>query len=126
MARAFVDTSWLVSIALGERGSAGQRRRLDRFTTVLASGLLEAELHAALLREGVEGSEGLTRPLSWIMPRRPLEPEIGRVLAAGFLRGADCWHLATALYAAGEPADLTFLTLDQRQRAIASALGFAT
>jgi hypothetical protein len=46
------------------------------------------------------------------------------VLGAGYIRGADCWHLATALYLASEPPTLSFLTLDDRQKSIANTLGF--
>jgi hypothetical protein len=41
-------------------------------------------------------------------------------------RGADCWHLATALYLSPDPSALTFLTLDLAQRHVAKALGFQT
>jgi hypothetical protein len=58
-----------------------------------------------------------------VFPDRPLGPEIVRVLEAGYARGADVWHLATALYLADDPADLPFLTLDVRQRELARALG---
>ena len=64
--------------------------------------------------------------MSWIIPDRPLSPEIGRVLTAGYVRGADCWHLATALYLAEDPSELVFLTLDARQKDVALALGFGT
>lgn len=47
-----------------------------------------------------------------------------RVLGTGYVRGADCWHLATAIYLAGDPAKLTFLTLDDQQRTVAESLGF--
>ena len=57
---------------------------------------------------------------------RPLSEQIARVLEAGYVRGADCWHLATALYIAPDPGEIVFLTLDHRQRDIAKALGFAT
>jgi hypothetical protein len=40
------------------------------------------------------------------------------------MRGADCWHLATALYVAPNPSELTFLTLDLAQRKVAKTLGF--
>ena len=54
----------------------------------------------------------------------PLTEEIQVVLSAGYLRGADCWHVAVALNYA--PArDLTFLSLDKAQRAVAARLGFA-
>ena len=38
--------------------------------------------------------------------------------------GADLWHLAAAIHVTPEPGDLTFLTLDRRQREVAAALGF--
>ena len=40
------------------------------------------------------------------------------------LRGADLWHVATALYIFDEPSEVTFLTLDRRQGEVAGALGF--
>ena len=43
-----------------------------------------------------------------------------------YLRGADLWHVATALYLAESPADVDFLTLDPAQREAAAALGFPT
>ena len=39
-------------------------------------------------------------------------------------RGADLWHIATALYLAREPGAISFVTLNERQRAVAVALGF--
>ncbi|MDQ8165550.1 MAG: hypothetical protein P3A28_07330 [Gemmatimonadota bacterium] len=42
------------------------------------------------------------------------------------MSGADCSHLATALYLAPEQGAMTFLTLDSRQRAVAKVLGFKT
>lgn len=99
-------------------------RRLRAFDELVAANLLEAELGAAFQREGLAEPVG-PLPLSWVIPDRPLSAEIGRVLAAGPVRGADCWHLATALYLASDPSELTFLTLDQRQQRVAAALGFA-
>jgi hypothetical protein len=48
------------------------------------------------------------------------------VLEHGYLRGADLWHLACALFVVDEPDMLTFLTLDTRQQEVAAALGFHT
>ena len=125
--RAYVDTSCIVSVALRERGSAAVLRRLAQCDTLLAGGLLEAELMAVLRREGVAAaSPAILERVDWVLPDRHLRPEIAQVLAAGYLRGADCWHLATALYLAGDdPSSLTFLTLDERQADVASKLGFA-
>ena len=46
------------------------------------------------------------------------------MLEAGYLRGAELWHVATALYVAVRPEDLPLATLDARQGEVAEALGF--
>lgn len=121
---AYVDTSCLVAVAFGEPGGTSMSRRLRAFDELVSSNFLDAELQSALAREGIGPQPELTAPLSWILPDRPLHPEIERVLAAGYVRGADCWHLATALYLAGDPDELYFLTLDERQKKVARSLGF--
>lgn len=122
---AYVDTSYLVAIAFGEKGGRAMTRRLKEFDELVSANLLEAELTAAFRREGVDPS-GLPVPVSWVIPDKPLSSEIARVLAAGSVRGADCWHLAAALYLAATPGDITFLSLDTRQVEVATALGFRT
>ncbi len=121
---AYVDGSCVVAIAFGEPGATALARRLRTYDELVTSNLLEAELHSAFAREGVPPPPELTAALSWIIPDRPLRPEIEKVLAAGYVRGADCWHLATALYLAGNPGALSFLTLDEHQGEVARALGF--
>lgn len=124
MKAAYVDTSCLVAIALGEPGSARMVSRLKGYDVILASGLVEAELKAALVREGVSGGAADFLPrLDWTYPDRPLGPEIDRVLAAGYVKGADAWHLACALFLSPDGADLHFVTLDARQRSVARSLG---
>jgi predicted nucleic acid-binding protein len=121
---AYIDTSCLIAIAFGEAGATTLARRLARFDVLVASDLLEAELRSAFLQEGVDPEPELLAGVSWVLPDRPLHAEIERVLAAGYVRGADCWHLATALYLAEDPATISFLTLDERQATVARALGF--
>jgi predicted nucleic acid-binding protein len=124
---AYVDTSWLVAIAFDEPGARRLADRLRRFDRRFASNLLEAELRSALAREGVaDRPEPLLSWITWVYPNRPLTPELDQALAFGYLRGADLWHLATALFLAPEPEEIAFLTLDQRQREVAARLGFAT
>lgn len=123
---AYVDTSCLVSIALGERGATALERRLSTFSELASSNLLEAELRAALAREGVSMDADFLADMSWVLPARALSEEMERVLDAGYLRGADCWHVAVALYLARDPGGITFLTLDNKQREVARSLGFAT
>ena len=126
MTTAYVDTSCIVATAFGEKDAVAIARRLARYDRVLSSPLLEAELFSALLREGREVTSEWSSAIEFVIADRPLSHEVTRVLSAGYLRGADCWHLATALYIAPDPASLTFITLDATQRKVARVLGFTT
>ncbi len=123
---AYVDTSVLVAIGFGEPTAHRVRDRLADFDILAAGDLLNAELRAAFRRENTSPDPTLTAAISWIIPDRPLHREIDLVLRHAPLRGADCWHLAVALYLADTPANITFLTLDDRQRQAAATIGFAT
>ena len=124
MTIAYVDTSALVAIAFGEPDSAALGRRPGTFSVLLSSNLLEAELRAAYSREKRRFSQSGVSGIEWILPDRPLAPEFATVLETGYLRGADLWHVATALHAARQPSEIWFVTLDMQQRTIAVALGF--
>jgi hypothetical protein len=113
-----------VAIALAEAGAAAVSRRLSSFDSLHSSNLLEAELFSALHRERVTPDIRALDRIAWINPDRPLHEEIQRVLTAGYVRGADCWHLASALYLVKEPGEMAFITLDARQRSVARKLGF--
>ncbi len=127
MKLAFVDTSCLAAIVLNEPNAPSLSRKLGVFDRLAASPLLEAELRTVLHREG-HRDEAQVQPwlasMLWVSPDRPLGAEIATVLAAGYVRGADCWHLATALYFSPDAEEISFLTLDERQRDVAKALGF--
>lgn len=125
MSVAYVDTSCLVAIAFDEPGSEHLAARLASFDILAASNLLEAELRSAFAREGVDLDPSLIEGITWILPERRLTPEIDRTVAVGRLRGADLWHVACALYLAESPADIAFASLDERQREVATLLGFA-
>lgn len=124
MSVAYVDTSALVAIAFDERGAAACARRLDSFSRLMSSNLLDAELRAVFAREGHVYEPSLVDGIDWVLPDRLLTHEFETVLQAGYLRGADLWHLATALYTTPEPGEISFVTLDHRQQAVASAVGF--
>ena len=126
MTFAYVDSSCLVAVAFDEPGARKLAARLRRFDRLFSSNLLEAELRSALVREGADGHiEDLLSWLTWVYPNRPLTPEYARITTAGYLRGADLWHLANALFLAPDPTDLSFLTLDGRQGEVARRLGFS-
>lgn len=124
MRSAFVDSSVIVALAFNEPGAPALANRLAEFDVVCASPLLEAELGSACRREHSRPDPRLLKELHWIAPPHPISSEIARVLRAGYVRGADCYHLATALHLAPDGEGVTFLTLDTRQREVAQALGF--
>ena len=89
-----------------------------------ARGKPGAFLRAAFARERLAfDAEALSR-IEWILPDLPMAGELARALAAGYLRGADLWHIATALYVAPRAEEIGFITLDGPQRDVAAALGF--
>ena len=123
---AYIDTSFLIAIILGEPEGAHCTKRLEEVDRIYSSNLLEAEVRATLAREKVvTDAQKLLAPIRWVMPNAPLSGEIGRVLSEGYVRGADLWHLATALELSPVASEILFLTLDKRQGEIAAKLGFA-
>lgn len=124
MSIAYVDTSALVAVAFDDQGGVALAQRLHGFERLLSSNLLEAEMRAVFAREGRPFEPGAVSGIDWVLPDRPLGPELAAVLEVGYLRGADLWHVASALYVAPAPAEVSFVTLDDRQRGVAAALGF--
>lgn len=124
MSTAYVDTSAIIAVEFNEPGGHGILRRLNDFTTLMSSNLLEAEVRSVYIRDDRSFTEEALSNIEWIIPDSPLSAELEIASQAGYLRGAELWHVATALYIFDEPSEVTFLTLDQRQREVASALGF--
>lgn len=124
MSAAYVDSSAIVAIAFSEEGSGALRDRLLQCGRLYSSNLLEAEVRSALAREGLGFDHLYVARIRWVYPFRPLTEEMETVLEAGYLRGADLWHVANALYAFPRAAEVGFLTLDERQREVAAELGF--
>ncbi len=124
MTTAYVDSSVIVAVAFGEAGQADSERHMEQFSDLRSSNLLEAEVRAAYLRTGRRYDAQILSGIRWVIPDRPLTLEISKVLEAGYVRGADLWHLATALHIAADPQVVTFITLDAQQRRVARALRF--
>ena len=125
---AYVDTSAILSIVFEEPDSAVLARRLADYTVLLSSNLLEAEMRSAFEREGLAFDASSISGIGWVNPTRSLSIEMEEALAnGGYLRGADLWHIAAALYVVESvPCKLTFITLDENQRVVAANLGFET
>ena len=123
---AYIDSSAILAVAFGEDGYRDVLRRIGEVSDLIASNLVEAEILSALARERKPFDDSLTANLTWIHTDRPLTPEFDLVLRAGYLRGADLWHVAVALFASPEPGQISFITLDVRQREVARKIGFQT
>lgn len=122
---AYVDTSCLVAVAFEEPGHEAVRRGLEGYAGLVAGGLVEAELRSALAREGRGGEvDHLFPQVRWFGVPARLNAELERVFAGGYLRGADAWHLAAALWFCDTPQSLAVCTLDEGQAAVARRLGF--
>lgn len=99
--------------------------RLSRRDKLFSSLLLEAELRSALARRSEGGKiKNLLAWVEWVLPPRRVTQEIDQILAVGYLRGSDLWHLACALFLRARMGPVSFLTLDDNQGEIASVLGF--
>jgi predicted nucleic acid-binding protein len=124
MGPAYIDTSLLIAIKHEESSAAA--RKAVRGHRLFSSELLLAEVRSFAERESLpeETVDREVEGISWVIPDRPLAPEIRSIGRQGYLRGADLWHLACALYLSPDPGELSFLTLDKRQRKIAGQLGF--
>lgn len=124
MSVAYVETSMLAAIAFDESGAEALARRVDGFDRLTSSNLLEAELRSVFVREQLPFPETAAAGVEWILPDRSLAAEFATVLRTGHLRGADLWHVATALFVSPRTSNLWFTTLDARQSAVAADLGF--
>jgi PIN domain len=123
---AYLDSSFFLGIAFGENSSGSLARKLSLFDRLHSSNLLDAEVRSAFAREGLdEPEEALFESIVWTLPDRPLAAEFRSILAHGHQKGADLWHLACALYLSPDPREISFLTLDSRQKRAAAKLGFA-
>lgn len=63
----------------------------------MSCNLPEAEMCGAFARRELGFDAAAPSDIEWIIPDRSLTREFEVALAAGYLRGADLWHLATAL-----------------------------
>jgi predicted nucleic acid-binding protein len=122
---AYVDTSALVAVLLGEHEAAEVKSSLAAAHRLFAANLVEAELRSVLQRERL--TDGALQPIfgamQWLFPVRSLRSEFDRILDVGYLRGADLWHLACALYLGESVMPAVLISCDQRQRDVARKLG---
>ena len=125
---AYVDSSTILGVLFEEVDHERLGSQVEAVSHLYSANLLEAEVRSALNREGVHDSAALRllERINWVFPERSLGQEFSDVLSAGYLKGADLWHLACALYLRGARSDLEFLSQDGRQLKVAGVLGLRT
>ena len=127
MKRAYIDTSALVAVQFGEPERPRVLAVMRSCDELVSTSLVIAELLAALRRANLPAgsADQLLRRIGRFVPPDDLRVECEEALTVGSLRGADLWHVASALRLAGRQRKrLTFCTLDDAQRRVAAGLGF--
>lgn len=121
-----MDTSVVVAVLFQEPGWEVYQRVMARADAVVSSLLLEAEVYAAVVREGfpIASAVNALGSISLAFPDRSLALEYAEIYSIGHCRGADAHHVATALYLDPPRKELRFLTADRQQARIARRLGF--
>ena len=71
-------------------------------------------------------ADDLLSAVTWVFPDRPLTKEYEVALQQEYLRGADLWHVACALNLESQLGEIAFVSLDEQQASVATALGLAT
>lgn len=128
MKRVYVDSSTLVGVLFNEEEASVHYKHVKTYDEATSSYLLEAEIYSACARESIEFAKAdeLIECLSLVIPDRSLKKEYCRIFDRGYCRGADAYHLATALYLDPSCQELTFLTTDGSQSDVARKIGFKT
>ncbi len=123
---AYLDSSIIVAIMLGEPTTDRYRAHLQRYDRLVSSVLLEAEVLSAAkrCRLDLQAAQALIDHITLVTPDRPLTAELHELLAFGYCRGADAFHIATAKFLDPTAEELTFVTADTVQAQLASKIGF--
>ncbi len=125
MSWAYIDSSVLIATLLEDH----PKPQLDKFwgsaERFISSYLLQAEVFSAVKREKADMQlAALEIKKIGFVRTDSLAEELMEIFKAGYVRGADAFHLATALWIRGKHKDLKFITLDEKQKEIAKHLDF--
>ena len=120
----YVDTSVIAGILLENPGHEKYQNSIQNEDRIVSSALLEAELCSVAAREKISPKEleKFLIGIELIHTTRSLLKEYRRILTSGYVKGADAFHIATALYLDPELKELKFLTADSRQKEVIKKL----
>ena len=126
----YLDTSAWIAWKFKQAGSDIFKKIALDSDTVISCPLFVSEYVSFLKRNEILSQTRYEEELDfirWIFPAVPLFKEYSQCGKLGFLRGADLYHIATALwFAQDRPSELIFLTCDLKQKEAAKKLGFKT
>lgn len=128
MAFAYADTSALVAVQFAEPTRSAYLRVFRAQRRLVTTTLAQAELWATMIREQepLDSTDRLLQRLEIFVPPDDLASECREALSVGYLRGADLWHVASAMRLAGKHRkQLTFCTGDAQQAKIAGQVGLS-
>ena len=113
-----------VAIAFNEPSASILTETIVKCERVIFSSFLAAKTLSAFAHESVEIPESWPPGIGWTLPDRPLTNELAIALDAGNSSGANLWRVASALYAAEDPWQVLFATLDHKPESAARETGF--
>lgn len=122
---AYVDSSVVLATIFEDQPAKKLAKLWGSAERFISSYLLEVEVFSAMRREQVDVSlaDEPLRRLGFVQTRS-LAQECKEILRMGYLRGADLFHLATAVWVRDKFTDLKFFSFDRQQMEIADKLGF--
>lgn len=124
----YIDTSALICKTFQELDYKEIATLLNSADELVSSQLLCAELISVYQREkrDLKEAERELASISLINPDTNLTQELISIFQYGYLRGADAFHLASAMFIDPAALELQFLTRDKQQKKMAEKLGFKT
>lgn len=126
IAAAYLDTSALLAVLFRQPEAERVFNAVRSIPELVASDLIISETLSACRREGVEVSKARVWLERISIIRAVIDEDAAAsILEIDYLRGADLHHVASAEWMfKGMENQVCFASLDDRQSAVAEALGF--
>lgn len=122
----YIDSSALMALLFKQSDHINIKKIMINANELISSNLIIAECFSACTREKFDKilCWEFLQEISMVIPESKLQLELEKVFHCGYLRGANAYHLACALYLDNNTQELGFLSRDQNQCLVAQQLGF--
>ena len=118
----YVDTSVVAALLFAEKNYKDVNKRLNQADRIVSSHLMIAK------REDISFDD-IDQYLQYFdiaVPDRTLQAEVISILEQTYCRGADAFHIATAIYLDPKMEKLKFYSFDKQQLVAAKNIGLKT